>query len=76
MAVGWPSGFSVPAGTLNGRSLHWVHGGGVAERTIAPVLKTGVPERVPEVRILPPPLWAYKSARGFRQAAAKTRRRS
>ena len=29
--------------------------GGVAEWTIAPVLKTGVPERVPEVRILPPP---------------------
>ncbi len=29
--------------------------GGVAERTNAPVLKTGEPERVPEVRILSPP---------------------
>src|SRR3989338_9904649 len=31
--------------------------GGLAERLNAPVLKTGVPERAPEVRILHPPPW-------------------
>jgi hypothetical protein len=46
------------------------HPGGVAERSNAPVLKTGVRSRGPRVRIPPPPLhtiriWLYSALRGL-----------
>lgn len=44
-------------------SLKWF--GGVAERFKAPVLKTGVQETVPWVRIPPPPPHSKGSSRGF-----------
>src|SRR3981189_2584216 len=61
---------------------HEVRTGRVAEWFKAPVLKTGVPARVPWVRIPPLPPPAFASARraamkvGCRAIAAKQRRRA
>ena len=51
----WQSGFNVNLFTLNGRPLHWIQSGGVAERSMALVLKTSWGEIPSKVRILPPP---------------------
>ena len=64
---------SIPAGGTKKKTFFDIIGS-VAERLIALVLKTSEPERVPQVRILPLPLFCLRSSDG--QSNALLRRRS